>query len=102
MWKEPSNLTDMVRAARYSDLFGDHQRENASDCAYCPICATISVLRDTKPEVVEHLTAAARELVAAAGLIIDEAQILIEGAESKVRVHRASEDGSNVRRIDLG
>lgn len=65
-------MTDQERAARYSDLFGD-RRDHPSDCAYCPFCATVSVVRKTHPEVLEHLAAAARELITAAGILIEEA-----------------------------
>ena len=74
------------RAARKSDLFGHetadrsqtqapggHVAEHPSDCAYCPICATIAVVRKTRPEVLDHLAAAARELIVAAGIILEEA-----------------------------
>lgn len=67
-------MTDQGRAARYSDLFGSGEhREHASDCQYCPFCATVNVVRKTHPEVLEHLGAAARELITAAGILIEEA-----------------------------
>lgn len=64
-------MTEPERAARYSDLFGD-RREHPSDCQYCPFCATVKVVRKTHPEVLEHLAAAARELIAAAGIMVEE------------------------------
>jgi len=95
-------MTDESRAARYSDLFGtgaDHEHPDASNCAYCPICATIGVLRDTKPEVVEHLAAAAREIIIAAGLFLEEVEKAVGTPETAGR-----EDASagKVRRIDIG
>ena len=85
------------RAARYSDLFAEH--EHSSDCAYCPICATIAVVRNTKPEVVDHLAAAGRELIAALGLLLEEAEGVIATAEEK----RAEEQKkARVRKIDIG
>lgn len=96
------------RAARYSDLFGAGH-EHASDCAYCPICATIAVVRETRPEVLEHLSAAAKELVAAAGILVEEAGDILERAAAEAS--RTSNSGgtskpggtdSNVRRIDIG
>ncbi len=91
-------MKDGARAARYSDLFGadpefqqdgaeapvkdpipfpgawqGHEHERPADCAYCPICATISVVRNTRPEVMGHLAAAARELLAAASILVEEA-----------------------------
>lgn len=65
-------MTEDTRGARYSDLF-EEAHDHTSDCAYCPICATIAAVRNTKPEVLEHLAAAARELVLAAGLFLEHA-----------------------------
>jgi hypothetical protein len=85
------------RAARYSDLFAE-QSDRVSDCAYCPICATIAVVRNTRPEVVEHLTAAARELVVAAGVLVQEAERMVATGEHH---HGEGADGPRLRRIDI-
>jgi hypothetical protein len=67
-------MSTQERAARYSDLFAPGApQEAASNCSYCPICATIGVLKDAKPEVLDHLTIAVRELTVAAGLLLEEA-----------------------------
>ncbi|HYI43877.1 MAG TPA: hypothetical protein VE174_00245 [Actinomycetota bacterium] len=94
-------MNDEERAARYSDLFAS-RHEHSSDCAYCPICATINVVRNTKPEVLEHMTSAARELILAFGLLLEEAGEMIGAAEKQQS--RASEEssGGQVRRIDIG
>jgi hypothetical protein len=94
-------MNDEERAARYSDLFAS-RHEHSSDCAYCPICATIAVVRNTKPEVLEHMTSAARELILAFGLLLEEAGEMIGAAEKQQA--RASEEsaGGQVRRIDIG
>lgn len=92
--------TDEERAARYSDLF-ENTHEHVPDCAYCPICATISVVRNTKPEVLEHLANAARELIIAAGILVDEAEGFVGTGESATAPD-ASTRSSKVRRIDLG
>jgi hypothetical protein len=91
-------MVDDERAARYSDLFAaGHQ--HSETCAYCPICATIAVLRNTKPEVVEHLASAARELIIAAGMILEEASEIVGKPENAA--HPKSDD-TKVRRIDIG
>ena len=115
-------MTDPARAARYTDLFGRdpkfvaegeeeppntppdpaaHEHAHTSDCAYCPICASIAVVRNVKPEVLDHLASAAREFLAAAALLVEEA-----GKVVGVDVPPPSEDEppipSNVRRLDLG
>lgn len=87
------------RAARYSDLF-ESTHDHSSDCAYCPICATISVVRKTKPEILDHLAAAAKELIIAAGILIEEASEVI-GAETKPRAVDDPDVGK-IRRIDIG
>ncbi|HZA40010.1 MAG TPA: hypothetical protein VFA00_05235 [Actinomycetota bacterium] len=95
-------MTDQDRAARYSDLFGtgaDHEHTDATNCAYCPICATIGVLRDTKPEVVEHLAAAAREIFIAAGLFLEEVEKVVGAPDASGREATAT---ANVRHIDIG
>jgi hypothetical protein len=88
-------MSDQERAARYSDLFepgGGHQ--HPSNCAYCPICAAIGVIRNTQPEIMDHLAVAARELFVAAGLFLEEAERIV-GNQDQSR----SEPG--VRRIHI-
>lgn len=90
-------MTEQDRAARYSDLFGS-EHGHGSDCAYCPICATIAVVRNTRPEVLDHLAAAARELIVAAGLLLEEAGEVV-GAPS--HSEGPGPEGGKVRRIDI-
>jgi hypothetical protein len=113
-------MRDPERAARYSDLFGrdpkfapegeetpppppadfrGHQHAHTSDCAYCPICATIAVVRNVKPEVLEHLAAAARELVIAAGMLVEEAGKVVGVPPTQVPEEPPP---ANVRHLDLG
>jgi Family of unknown function (DUF5304) len=91
---------DDERAARYSDLFGKNH-DHPPECAYCPICATISVVRKTNPEVLEHLAGAARELIAAASKMIEEAERVV-GSPSQEANPNASEGPAKIRRIDVG
>lgn len=92
-------MSEEERAARYSDLF-ESAHDHPSDCAYCPICATISVVRKTKPEILDHLAAAARELIIVAGILIEEAGEVI-GTETKPQ-SVDDPDVPKVRRIDIG
>ena len=92
-------MTDPERAARYSDLFGDRAHEHASDCAYCPFCATVNVVRKTHPEVLEHLAAAARELISAAGILIEEAAGVVAPPPADAPPGDEAEQ-ANVRWID--
>ena len=88
------------RAARYSDLFAnDHN--HAAECAYCPICATIAVVRKTNPEVLDHLAGAARELLAAAGKLLEEAEKVVgTPPEERPAEDPASQTGK-IRHIDV-
>jgi hypothetical protein len=48
----------------------EHVATGAGECTYCPVCRVISAVRDTSPEVREHLSVAATSLMhAAAGLL---------------------------------
>jgi hypothetical protein len=94
-------VTEEGRAARYHDLF-ENGHDHKSDCAYCPICATIAVVRQTKPEVLEHLAAAARELIVAAGILLEEAGSVIGAPEQDATSPGDSTPGGGtVRRIDI-
>ena len=92
-------MSQEERAARYSDLF-EEAHNHGSDCAYCPICATIAVVRKTKPEILDHLAAAARELIIAAGIFLEEAGEAI-GADGTAKRTDESE-APKIRRIDIG
>ncbi|MFZ0325567.1 MAG: DUF5304 family protein [Actinomycetes bacterium] len=56
-------------AARLADAVGswlsDHLADGSDSCSICPLCQLISVLRDTQPEIAEHLGRAGESLVAA-------------------------------------
>lgn len=57
-------------AARAVHEVDEHLATGSAECAYCPICRTVHVLRQTTPEVRAHLTTAASALMqAAAGLL---------------------------------
>ena len=48
----------------------EHIATDAAECTYCPLCRVISAVRETSPEVRQHLSVAATSLVnAAAGLL---------------------------------
>jgi hypothetical protein len=44
---------------------GEHRPEAGSTCGVCPVCSGIALLREVKPETVEHLLDAAASVVAA-------------------------------------
>jgi hypothetical protein len=92
-------MDEQERSARYSDLFGT-EHEHTPDCAYCPICATIGIVRNTKPEVMDHLAAAAREFIIAAGMLLQEAGEVLGNAEA-AKPPAEGEDDGKVRRINI-
>jgi hypothetical protein len=56
----------MAEAARLIDaLSWDSPAHTGPECRICPICRLLATLRELHPEIVEHLAAAAEELLAA-------------------------------------
>lgn len=48
----------------------EHIATGGAECRYCPLCQVISAVRDTSPEVKQHLATAATSLLhAATGLL---------------------------------
>ena len=89
------------RAGRYSDLFAEHA-EHASDCAYCPICTGIGLVRSANPEILDHLAAAARELMIAAGMFLEEAGGRVGKPDGQGSNGSDGDGNGKVRRIDIG
>ena len=57
-------------AADTMRTINEHIATGGQDCRYCPICQVISAVRDTSPEVKQHLsTAASSFMQAVAGLM---------------------------------
>ena len=58
------------RAAAAVQGVSDHVDTGAPECAWCPLCRTVHLVRTTSPEVRDHLaTAAASLMQAAAGVL---------------------------------
>ncbi|HKE51335.1 MAG TPA: hypothetical protein VKE25_07480 [Actinomycetes bacterium] len=70
-----------------------HVATDEPQCQLCPLCQAIVALRESKPEVAEHLTIAAISLVAAA-------KALFEGIPTPGR--GSSPAHSAVEHIDVG
>jgi hypothetical protein len=51
-------------AAMFHNL-NEHVATGGEDCRYCPLCQAISLVRQTSPEVKQHLTSAAASLMQA-------------------------------------
>lgn len=82
-------------AAAMAKDVNEHLATDSAECRYCPICRVVHAVRETSPEVREHLLSAATSLLqAAAGLM-----------ETLPAKEQASEGGAargpEVQRIDL-
>jgi hypothetical protein len=54
------------QAARAAKDVNEHLATGATECAYCPVCRTVHVVRQASPEVRAHLATAASSLLQAA------------------------------------
>lgn len=52
-------------AATTASAINQHVATGAQECKYCPICRVVAAVRETSPEVKQHLTSAATSLVQA-------------------------------------
>lgn len=60
----------------------------ACPVAFCPVCAVVSALGEVRPEVTEHLLAAARETLMAFRSLLDARLDGTEPHEDRGRVQR--------------
>lgn len=58
-------VEDWVRDRAGHAVDGEHLATGAPECTVCPLCQGVSLLRQVKPETVEHLLDAAASVVAA-------------------------------------
>jgi hypothetical protein len=56
-----------------------HLATDEPQCQLCPVCQVISALRESRPDLVEHLTVAAIALVAAAKSLLEGVPIPTPG-----------------------
>ena len=59
--------------------------------AFCPICMMVTTIGDLRPELVEHLLAAGREMLLAARAVID----------ARLQTLEEDEPASGLTRIDI-
>lgn len=58
-------VEDWARTRATHAVDAEHLATGAPECTVCPLCQGISLLRQVKPETVEHLLDAAASVVAA-------------------------------------
>lgn len=66
-----------------------HVATGGTECAYCPVCQVIHVVRQTSPEVKGHLAVAASSLLQAAAAVLDSRAA---AADREPRVERIDLD----------
>jgi len=75
-------------AAASFDSVNEHIATGGKDCKYCPICQVISAVRETSPEVKQHLASAGTSFMqAVAGIMATQ----VSDQASKARSDAAME-----------
>jgi hypothetical protein len=82
-------------AASAWEQVNEHLATGGDDCRYCPVCQVISAVRQTSPEVREHLAHAAASLAQAA------ARLLATHVPDRSPTHHGASGESGVEKIDL-
>jgi hypothetical protein len=59
-----SSMTEQMTESLGSDLH-EHLATGSASCAWCPVCRTVTAIRQTSPEVRAHLAGAASSLMLA-------------------------------------
>ena len=86
---------DWLHRALADPLAGARISTGAAECAFCPVCQLIAVLRGQRPEISEKF---AETQLALAGLL----RALADGVATMASPPAPSPGGSRVQRIDLG
>ena len=81
-----------ANAATSVNAVNEHIATGAEDCRYCPVCQVISAVRETSPEVKQHLASAATSLMQAASGVL---------ATHVPDKHRQGRPDTGVEKIDL-
>lgn len=64
----------------------------SEECLLCPVCAFLQAMTESRPEVTQHLLAAARELTLALKAVVD----------TQAEAHeRAADKGERLQRIKV-
>jgi len=89
--------------AAASDLGRDldgHLATGAPECAYCPICRTVHVVREAGPDVMAHLAQAATSVMQAASAVLAAASASGAGARRSPTVEKIDLDPERGRSDD--
>jgi hypothetical protein len=70
-WAREHGDEATAMADSWAEELHDHIATGAPECAWCPVCRTIAAVRNTSPEVREHLASAASSLMlAVSGMMV--------------------------------
>lgn len=71
--EEAGRLFEAVQewAKRATTEMPEHLATGAAECHFCPLCKVIAGLRDSRPDLLEHLADAAGSLLAALRTAVD-------------------------------
>jgi hypothetical protein len=84
----PEGVEDAVDAA--DDAAGGSQSAPICTVAFCPICTAVSLVGELRPELMEHLLLAGREMLLAARALIDARLETTEPGAVKPRMEHIS------------
>jgi hypothetical protein len=75
-WRSGEDVGPLAEeAARLLDAIGEwgsrHQVGGAAECAACPLCQGLALLRQARPETFQHLLDASAALTAAVRSLVD-------------------------------
>lgn len=90
-WAADSAGDTATGAAGLLRDLNEHVATGGADCRFCPLCQVISAVRETSPEVKEHLASATTSLLHAATGVL----------QARAGQHRDSGRRDPVERIDL-
>jgi hypothetical protein len=78
----------------------EHEERGAPTCTvgFCPICLTVTAMQPLRPDVIEHLLVAGRELLLAARAVVDaRSEQLVEDSGTTRR-----KGSVRLEKIDIG
>jgi hypothetical protein len=71
----------------------DHLATGSPECAWCPVCRTVAAVRQTSPEVRDHLASAASSLMMAVSGMMATPSPTPDGAVEHIDLDEAGEAG---------
>lgn len=76
-----------------ADGLDEHVATGAPECTWCPVCRTVTAVRQTSPEVLGHLSSAASSLMLAVSGIMAPPSPSRDGGLEKIPLDDEQEGG---------